>query len=129
MMPFKLPLASVEPIQSNHGEAVRELVGPSTNASYDYSMAVVEMAQNSGSQPHYHPEVEEVYFILQGTARMYLGDEHCQLNTGDTVVVKPGAWHHIQNISDEPLKILVTCTPAWTPEGCVYEKNAASVTA
>ena len=35
---------------------------------------------------------------------------------GDVVVIPPRATHHIRNLSDKEVILLVTCAPAWSPD-------------
>ena len=40
-----------------------------------------------------------------------------RVGSGDVVVIPPKATHHIRNLSDKEVILLVSCAPAWTP-GC-----------
>ena len=51
-----------------------------------------------------HSEQEEVYVIVEGTARLAGEDEVVELATSDAARVSPGAWHSL----------------AGGPEGCTY---------
>lgn len=48
---------------------------------------------------------------------MAVDDQVEMVGPGDVVVIPPGATHHIRNLSDKEVVLLVTCAPAWTP-GC-----------
>ena len=107
----------IEPLVSDHGEIILELAGPSHSPLARHSLAEAILLPGKGSLPHYHPEVEEVYYLLWGKAEMEVDGQVEVVEAGDVVVIPPGATHHIRNLSDKEVILLVTCAPAWTP-GC-----------
>ena len=64
------------------------------------SLAEAVLPPGKGSLPHYHPEVEEVYYLLQGEAEMGVDGQVEMVGPGDVVVISPGATHHIRNLSE-----------------------------
>ena len=106
----------IEPLVSDHGEVIRELAGPSGSPLARHSLAEVVLPPGKGSLPHYHPKVEEVYYLLQGEAEMEVDGQVERVGPGDVVVIPPRATHYIRNLSDKEVILLVTCAPAWTPE-------------
>jgi mannose-6-phosphate isomerase-like protein (cupin superfamily) len=107
----------IEPLVADHGEIIRELAGPRHSPLTRHSLAEVILPPGKGSLPHYHPEVEEVYYLLQGEAEMEVDRQVERVGPGDVVVIPSKATHHIRNLSDKEVILLVTCAPAWTP-GC-----------
>jgi mannose-6-phosphate isomerase-like protein (cupin superfamily) len=107
----------VEPLVADHGEIVRELAGPSRSPLTHHSLAEVVLPPGKESLPHYHPEVEEVYYLLQGEAEMEVDGQVEMVGPGDVVVIPPRSVHHIRNPGDQEVILLVTCAPAWTT-GC-----------
>lgn len=39
-----------------------------------------------------------------------------KVEAGDVVVIPLQAVHHIRNLGDQEVVLLVTCAPAWTPD-------------
>jgi mannose-6-phosphate isomerase-like protein (cupin superfamily) len=66
------------------------------------------------TQAHRHQKSEELYHISQGSGRMALGERTFNVEVGDTVLIPPGTLHSIENISNEPLKILCCCSPPYS---------------
>jgi mannose-6-phosphate isomerase-like protein (cupin superfamily) len=56
--------------------------------------------------PHYHPDFEEIYYILSGYGVMTIGDEHKEIARGDVVYIPPLAMHTLLNTSDRPLRFV-----------------------
>ena len=36
-------------------------------------------------QPHYHPDAEELYYLLSGNGLMHIGDERSEVESGDVI--------------------------------------------
>jgi mannose-6-phosphate isomerase-like protein (cupin superfamily) len=63
---------------------------------------------------HYHPKTEELYYFVDGTGRMRLGEEEAEVGAGDCVVIPPGVPHKLWNPNDAPLVLLCCCAPAYS---------------
>ncbi len=60
---------------------------------------------------HLHPDMEQVFFLLEGQARFTLeGQEHV-LGPGDLILVPRGITHHIESVGERSLKVLIIMTP------------------
>jgi quercetin dioxygenase-like cupin family protein len=61
--------------------------------------------------PHFHESHTELLYVLQGEARMTLGDKHLTLKPGVFVEIPRGTVHAVDVTSDTPLKVLSVQTP------------------
>jgi uncharacterized cupin superfamily protein len=71
---------------------------------------------------HNHHANEEMFFILQGTGELRVGDEHYSLRVGDFIASPPGGpevAHQIINTGTEELRYLAVSTMI-TPETVEY---------
>ena len=99
---------------SEHGERIYELIGRGVGERTEWhSVAYVMIPAGKSSQLHYHPEAEESYYILQGKARMILGDEEATILPGQVVLIPPETPHKITNVGESDLAFLAVCVPAW----------------
>ena len=48
------------------------------------------MPPGASTTPHYHPRTEEIYYVVEGTGRMQVGDELREVRPGDAVAIPPG---------------------------------------
>jgi mannose-6-phosphate isomerase-like protein (cupin superfamily) len=48
-------------------------------------------------QAHYHEDMQEIFILVQGSARIFIGDESDELNTGDAVFIPVAAVHTMHN--------------------------------
>ena len=97
-------------------EAIRELAGLARANAQRLSLAEATIAPDGGSREHYHRQMEEVYYLLQGQARLTVDDETCVVRPGDTVVIPSGARHKIVNAGSTDVVMVVACAPAWHKE-------------
>ena len=62
--------------------------------------------------PHVHPEIEERFVVLEGVARLRVGDEpERDLRPGDALAVPPGAPHLAWNPTDERVRLHLEFRP------------------
>ncbi len=61
---------------------------------------------------HVHPEMEERYEILAGTAAFRIGGVEGIAGAGETVVVPPGTRHLAWNPTGGVVRLRITMTPA-----------------
>jgi mannose-6-phosphate isomerase-like protein (cupin superfamily) len=44
---------------------------------------------------HAHPGQEEVYYFIEGTGKMELGDDIIKVQPGDVVLIEDGIFHRV----------------------------------
>ena len=64
-----------------------------------------------GPPPHRHARLHDMFYVLEGTLTMRLGDETHELGPGSFVCVPPGVVHTFSNPSDRPVRLLNFNTP------------------
>ncbi len=77
-----------------------------------FAMGHVMLEPNGGQVPWHNQEQEEVYFIIEGSAEMCLGEERRTLTTGQMVYIPPGVFHQLTNIGSTPLRMVYCYGPA-----------------
>jgi mannose-6-phosphate isomerase-like protein (cupin superfamily) len=86
--------------------------GASPIQAAHFSMGHVTLEPNGGQVPWHNQEQEEVYFLLEGTAEMCLGEERLTLAGGQAVYIPPGVFHQLTNIGSTPARMLYCYGPA-----------------
>ena len=86
--------------------------GVSPIQAANFSMGYVTLEPGGGQVPWHNQEHEEIYFILEGTAEMCLGDERQILTTGQAVYIPTRVFHQLTNIGDTPCRMLYCYGPA-----------------
>jgi mannose-6-phosphate isomerase-like protein (cupin superfamily) len=95
------------------GSEIRELLAHRNSRIRKQSLAEARLAPGQATTPHYHPVVEEIYYILSGSGRMQIGDEVALVGPGDAIAIEPGAVHIIENVGSETLRFLCCCSPGY----------------
>jgi mannose-6-phosphate isomerase-like protein (cupin superfamily) len=86
--------------------------GVSPIQASQFSLGYVTLEPNGGQVPWHNQEQEEIYFIVQGTGEMCLGDERQTLTTGQAVYIPSGVFHQLTNIGEQPLIMIYCYGPA-----------------
>lgn len=61
---------------------------------------------------HYHPRMEEILYILSGTAEQWVEKEKRIMKPGDSIYIPVGLIHATYNAGNEPLDFLAVLSPA-----------------
>ena len=110
---------AAQPFITADGSQIRELMHPNFAAARHQSLAEATLPPGGATTEHYHPKAEEIYYVLQGAARLRIEGETRDLAPGDAALIPPGARHKIWNAGDEPLVFLCCCAPAYAHEDTV----------
>ena len=65
-----------------------------------------------GPKAHVHRETLDMFFVLERTLTMQLGEETVDLFAGSFVLVPPGTAHTFSNRTDQPVRLLNMDAPA-----------------
>ncbi len=66
---------------------------------------------DEGTPPHIHHREDEVFYVLEGTFRIWCGEETFVAGPGATTVLPKGIRHNFLNIGGSTGRLLVTVTP------------------
>jgi quercetin dioxygenase-like cupin family protein len=86
------------------------VTGEESGGAYFSMLAVVP--PGGGPPPHTHRDEDETFYVLEGTPTFRLGDERVVAGPGSFVNVPKGTLHCFRNLSDEPVRMILTFTPA-----------------
>lgn len=90
----------------------------SSLASIEISMCV--FAPNEIAMRHYHKNMEEAYFVVEGEGEIELVDERIKIRTGDCVAIPRLAVHRINNTSSKDvLRFLSINSPSWQEDDMI----------
>jgi quercetin dioxygenase-like cupin family protein len=70
---------------------------------------------------HYHPKMEEILYILSGTAEQWVEQEKFIMRPGDSIYLPAGMIHGTYNMGNETLDFLAVLSPARTGEPFTIE--------
>jgi len=55
---------------------------------------------------HFHPDFEELYYILSGYGNITIGEEKKEISRGDVVYIPQQAVHTLVNTAEVPLRFV-----------------------
>lgn len=101
------------------GSEIRELMHPASQGNASQSLAEARVPAGGKTLLHRHLNSEELYHITSGAGLMTLGEESFTVAVGDTVCIRPGTAHCIENVGKEALVMLCACSPAYRHDDTV----------
>jgi len=101
------------------GSEIRELLAHRNSSIRQQSLAEARLPPGASTTPHFHPKTEEIYYILEGSALMRIGEESRAVVSGDAIAIPPGLVHTITNTGEVVLKFLCCCAPGYEHEDTV----------
>jgi len=123
----------MDPIVLSRGQGERHAMGTSSvvikaggteTAGTFYCGEAEIQAGFPGPPVHVHERLFDMFFVLEGTLTMRLGDEDREIPAGSFVCVPPGLAHTFSNPGSAPVRFLNFNTPAgW--EGYMRDLGAA----
>ena len=106
-------LTTIEGRQYPAGRRTQNVVGGAAPIqAAHFSLGSVTLDPNGGQVPWHNQQQEEVYFVLEGTGEMCLGEERRTVTAGQAVFIPPGVFHQMTNLGDAPLRMLYCYGPA-----------------
>ncbi len=106
---------------ANHSGTVnRRLISPDTVGARHLEVLVGTIEKGEGALPHAHPGIEQVCYLLEGTALVEVEGEQGVLEAGDCCFFPADKKHVFTVTSDEPARVLVIYSPP-------YEENPTRV--
>jgi len=109
----------IEPYVTKDGSIIRELMHPDLHGNISQSLAEAIIPVSGATLLHKHVRSEEIYHVTQGHGMVFLRDQRIEVISGDTVCISPGAAHMVQNLGDEPLRILCCSSPAYSHDDTI----------
>lgn len=101
---------------------VETLVRPTVRNSFvatgdvtngEFGLFQYDMAPEAGGPAaHFHRTFSESFFILDGTVRLFNGENWVNATKGDFLYVPQGGIHAFRNDSDAPASMLILFAPA-----------------
>jgi quercetin dioxygenase-like cupin family protein len=106
---------------ANHEETVnRRLVGRENVGARQLEVVLGVVAKGGGALKHSHPGIEQACYVLEGRARVEVGDDYVdEVGPGDMVFFPANVAHVFTTISTEPVKVLVIYAPPYAETGAV----------
>ena len=94
------------------GRSHRMIIAPDRfGPAQNMSMGTADFPPKTHAPPHVHAKEEEILYVLSGFGRMYFDGEPEEIRPGICIYVPPGVEHSIENLSNEPLRVVYVFSP------------------
>lgn len=103
----------VDSFTTKDGSQIRELLAHRNSCIARQSLAEATLPPGASTTPHYHPQTEEIYYILTGQGLMRIETDTAEVGPGDAIAIPPGRTHEITNTGSVPLVFLCCCAPGY----------------
>ena len=116
---YRVAQSDVQPYSpANHtGTKNFRLIGTETVGAKQLEVLVGEIERGKGALPHAHPGIEQVCYLLEGSAAVEVAGEKFTMQAGDACFFPP-EQQHLFLVTSERAKVLVIYAPP-------YEENPA----
>jgi quercetin dioxygenase-like cupin family protein len=99
---------------ANHtGTTNRRLIGAENVGAKNVELVLGVIERDHGAEPHAHPGMEQVCYLLEGAALAEVAGERCEMQPGDVCYFPAGARHKFTAIGEQPVKVLVIYSPPY----------------
>ena len=88
--------------------AIKWLMGQAIDADARQTFGMVFINPGEENPPHYHPNCEEILYVLSGTCEHTYDDQRFHLKPGDMIRVPAGVQHHAINTGWDPLRAIIS---------------------
>ena len=109
----------------NHtGTVNRRMIGPKECGCETVEVLLGTISKSHGADPHSHPGIDQVCYMLEGRAVAEVGGQRAELGPGDACFFPAGVPHTFTAVSEEPVKVIVIYTPPYGEKGAVTHPSA-----
>jgi mannose-6-phosphate isomerase-like protein (cupin superfamily) len=113
-MKYLIRQSDVKPYSpANHtGTKNFRLIGPETVGAKQLEVLVGEVEKGKGALPHLHTGIEQVCYLLEGSAHVEVGGETFEMKPGEACFF-PAGMTHVFTVTSERVKVLVIYSPPY----------------
>jgi quercetin dioxygenase-like cupin family protein len=100
-------IGTTPPVELSWGNLVW-LIGAADMPEAEQTLGVVTIAAGTRNPLHFHPNCEELLFVLSGEADHKLGASILRIKAGDVIRIPRGVPHWAQAGADAPLVAIIS---------------------
>jgi len=93
-----------------------EMITPDNVRSENFLITLVEVEPGGETPPHRHPDVESMYFVIEGTGEVTAGKAKARVGPNTAVHFPTGSTHGIRNVGRRRLRFLSCHAPPYDIE-------------
>jgi quercetin dioxygenase-like cupin family protein len=111
---YRVRQAEVTPYSpANHtGTRNFRLIGPETVGAKNVEVLIGEIERGKGALPHAHPGIEQVCYLLEGSAHVEVAGEKFEMVAGEACFF-PASRTHLFIVTSPKARVLVIYSPPY----------------
>lgn len=94
------------------GTVNRRLVSPETGAT-QMEVLIGRIEPGEGATPHHHPGIDQFCWLLEGRARVEIGDYVREIGPGESCFFPASVPHKFIAIGEDPVRVLICYAPPY----------------
>jgi quercetin dioxygenase-like cupin family protein len=95
------------PVETFDWGSIQWLLNAKLSPGAAQTLGICQIFPGRANPLHYHPNCEELLYMLEGTGRHSFDGDWIDLKPGVTVRVPAGVKHHLVNTGAQPIRCLV----------------------
>ena len=113
-MKYLVRPADLQPYSpANHsGTRNWRLIGPETVGAQQVEVILGEIEAGKGAHPHLHSGIEQVCYLLEGSAHVEIGGESFEMQPGEACFFPAGVTH-VFTVTSARARVLVIYSPPY----------------
>lgn len=112
-------ITAYQPANHTHTQNKR-LISRETVGAKHVEVLLGTLGKSGGALPHAHPGIEQVCYLLEGSAHVEVDGDSFEMQAGDTCFFPADTMHKFEVTSETPVRLLVIYSPP-------YEENPQRV--
>ncbi len=124
-------LGSMKPQKVCSGGVRADVSADTLPVLHGLALSLLTLFPKGLREPHWHPNADELSYCVEGSGMMTIfspgaGHDTFTIKSGEIVFVPMGFLHHIENIGDGPLKMLI-CFDHERPEDLNFSAGVSAM--
>jgi quercetin dioxygenase-like cupin family protein len=113
-MNYHVRQADVTPYSPANHDGTRNfrLIGPETVGAKQLEVLIGEVERGKGAHPHAHPGIEQVCYLLEGTAHVEVAGQAFEMKAGEACFF-PADETHVFQATSEKARVMVIYAPPY----------------
>jgi len=96
----------------DHFDMTTQVIFNPETGSPKANVTLTTLSNDSGSNDEIHENSDQIFYMIQGTMKIYAHDELIDtVKEGDAVLVTAGDTHAVRNEDDEDVKFIAITVP------------------
>lgn len=95
------------PVESFEWGTLQWLCNSKLMPNAEQTLGLCQIWKGKRNQLHYHPNCEEVLYMISGRGLHSLDEQQVELVSGSTIRIRTGVTHNLENIGDETLVCMI----------------------